>query len=132
MSALLFNKPGLGNRVQYVSSAEATAAGYPQTSPCVYTTLPTAPKAMGNPTISGAGDATTVGTVFTVSDGAVSAWPAPTITYQWMVDGSPAGGETADTFDTTGLNPGDEITCTQTATNASGAVSMTSNAVVLS
>lgn len=132
MSAMLFNKSGVGNRVQYVSSADADAAGYPTLYPGFYSSLPTPPKRLTSPTIKGENGETVVGTLFEVTDGTVEAWPAATSEYQWNVNGTPAPGEVGLVFDSAGLSASDQITCTQTVTNAYGSVDMVSNIAVLS
>ena len=128
MSALLYNS-GFGPRLKYISSADAVAAGYTKIFPAVYKAPdPVAPTETTAPVIAGA---TTVGSTLTVTPGVYDAYPAPTITRQWQANGTDIPGETGLTLDTTGLLASDSITCVETATNASGSINSTSNAIVL-
>ncbi len=131
MSALLYNNPSIGDRVRYVSSADAQSAGYPELYPGFYTSKPTPPKNVVAPVIAGDGGATAVGTLFEVTPGTYDAYPAPTLDYQWQVNGVPVPGETGFTYDSTDDAPDDFIACVETATNATGDVSKMSNLVKL-
>ena len=66
------------------------------------------------------------GNTLTVSDGTWTGTPAPTYTYQWKRDGVNIGGATNSTYAVTASDCGPAITCTVTATNASGSASTTS------
>lgn len=57
------------------------------------------------------------GQTLTVSGGAVTGNPVPTLSYQWMRDGNPIVGATGDTWVAT---EGTAVTCVITATNAKG------------
>lgn len=129
MSALLYQKPGFGNRISYISSADAVSAGYEKIGPSLYQAPDlAAPTVDTAPVISGS---TTVGSTLTVTPGVYNGYPVPTITRQWQNNSVDIGGETGLTLDTTGLTASDSITCVETATNSEGSVNSTSNAIVL-
>ena len=132
MAAEIFFKSGFGRRVRQITVAAAQAAGLRKLAGNIYSSLPETPTIKTAPTIAGAGGATAVGTVFTLTPGAYNGQPAPTLSYQWTNNGSDIGGETAETLDTTGLSPGDLILCVVTATNGSGTLVTNSNVVALS
>jgi hypothetical protein len=82
------------------------------------------------PSIAIAGDGTP-GNLITATPGTWTGTPAPTYTYQWMLAGSPMGGETGMTLDTTALSASDVITVEETAHNLAGTSSVTSNEITL-
>ncbi len=67
------------------------------------------------------------GFVLTLTRAVWSGYPDPTVTIQWKRDGSSIGGATATTYTTVSADAGKTITCTETATNASGSANTTSN-----
>jgi hypothetical protein len=69
------------------------------------------------------------GQTLTVSDGTWNGSPAPTFAYQWRRGGTNIGGATANTRLLTAADVGFTIDCVVTATNASGSLPATSNAV---
>ena len=90
--------------------------------------IPESPANTVAPAISGDDS---VGSTLTCSAGTWTGSPAPTLAYQWRVDGVDESGETATTFDTTGLAEGDVVTCRVTGTNASGSANVTTSSVTL-
>jgi hypothetical protein len=58
-----------------------------------------------------------------------SGYPAPTYGYQWKRDTVDISGETNQTYNRVAADAGTDITCVVTATNASGAVSATTDIV---
>ena len=89
----------------------------------------TAPVNTVAPVISGAG--TTVGTVFSVTDGTWTGNPTPTYTYQWKIDTVNVPGQTSSTYDSSGDSVGEAVTCEVTATNSEGSASQISNSITL-
>lgn len=71
----------------------------------------------------------TVGETLTVTNGTWSG--SPTYTRQWKRDGANISGATGLTYVLVAADSGKTITCVVTATNAGGAVTATSNAVVI-
>lgn len=87
---------------------------------------PAAPSNLSAPVISGI---QTQGQTLTVSNGSWSGFPPPSFTYQWKRAGSAIGGATSQTYVIQAADVGQAITCTVTATNASGSASATSASV---
>lgn len=56
-----------------------------------------------------------------------SGYPSPSVAIQWKRNGVNIGGATSSTYTTVSADAGTTITCTETATNASGSNSSTSN-----
>lgn len=90
------------------------------------TTTPSAPVNTVLPAISGI---QTQGQTLTTSNGSWAGSPIPTYTYQWKRAGSNIAGATSQTYVVQAADVGQAITCTVTATNASGSASATSGSV---
>lgn len=89
---------------------------------------PRAPEFTSAPVISGAKP---VGSVLTrTSPGSYTGNPAPVVTNAWCRDGTPIAAQTNPTYTTVAGDVGKNITCRVTLTNASGAVSQHSNAII--
>ena len=72
-----------------------------------------------------------VGATLTASAGTWTGDPTPTITRQWLRNGVPVPGATGSTLSTAGYADEDVITLIETATNAVGTASASSNAIGL-
>jgi hypothetical protein len=139
MAGILVMKPGFGRRVQRISAAAAEAEVAAGTAKrivrgALYTRIgvvPPVPKPTVTtaPVIVGAGGATTPGTLFTVTPGVYTG--SPTVTRQWKNGAADIAGATGLTLDTTALAADASITCVETATNAGGSVTSSSNAIVI-
>lgn len=127
-----------GRRLRKIS--QQAAASLKKLGPGLYTSIPAlgyvappptpaAPTVTTQPVLAGAGGATSVGTLLTVTPGVYTG--SPTITRVWKKGTDTIAGQTGLTLDTTSLAQGDSITCVETATNAGGNVTGTSNAIVL-
>jgi hypothetical protein len=98
-------------------SASATATGV------VVTAAPLAPSNTVAPVISGSAN---IGATLTATTGTWNGYPAPTYAYQWKSDGVFVG-TNSSSYVVQASDNGKSITCTVTATNASGSASATSN-----
>lgn len=78
------------------------------------------------PTISGTAQ---VGQSLTATPGTPPGWPTPTLTGQWLRDGSAITGANGLTYEQVTADLGASITYRETATNASGSATATSNAL---
>ena len=87
----------------------------------------TLPVNTATPTVTGS---TALGSVLTTTNGTWTGNPAPTITRQWLRDGTPIAGATATTYTTVTDDLGRAIVCRVTATNSQGASSTNSNTIV--
>lgn len=82
------------------------------------------------PTVSVAGSISgnvNEGFVLTLVPTIWNGYPDPTVTRQWKRDGANISGATGTTYTTVSADAGKTITCTESATNASGSGSSTSN-----
>jgi hypothetical protein len=70
-----------------------------------------------------------VGDSLSCSTGSWTGKPTPTLTYQWLRDGSPISGATVDSYQVQAVDQGHGLTCQVTASNAAGQANETSNAV---
>jgi hypothetical protein len=137
MAGILVMKSGFGRRVQRITAAAAEAEVAAGTAKrlvrgALYTRIGIAvpkPTVTTAPVVTGAGSATTPGTLFSVTPGVYAG--SPTVTRQWKKGAADIPGATGLTLDTTGMVAGDSITCVETAINAGGSVISTSNAVVI-
>ena len=71
----------------------------------------------------------TVGSTLTVTDGTWTGTPVPTITRQWLKDGTPIAGETDSTYVLSEADEGGTITVSVVATNKLASAAKASNAV---
>lgn len=127
-----------GRRIRKIS--QQAAASLKKLGSGLYTSIPAlgyvapppppaAPTVTTQPVLAGAGGATAVGTLLTVTPGVYTG--SPTVTRIWKKGATTIAGQTGLTLDTTSLAQGDSITCVETATNAGGSVTGTSNAIAL-
>ena len=72
---------------------------------------------------------TTVGQTLSLTGGAVTGNPTPTVTYQWLRGGVAISGATSATYTLVEADDGENISCTKSATNVIGSGSDTSDAV---
>ena len=86
--------------------------------------VPTAPSVAVAGTIDGD---LNEGFVLTLTPTVWNGYPAPSVAIQWKRNGVAISGATAFTYTTVSADAGTTITCTETATNASGSDSGTSN-----
>lgn len=89
---------------------------------------PLAPSVTTNPVIVGG---TTVGSILNCTTGVYAGYPVPTVTRQWKADGTNIAGATGLTYVTVAGDVGKAVTCVETATNASGTATGTSNAITV-
>jgi hypothetical protein len=80
------------------------------------------------PSISGTAE---VGATLTRTEGTYSGNPTPTLSGQWQRDGVDITGETGATYEVVSDDQGADITYRETATNAVGSVSVSSNAIAI-
>jgi hypothetical protein len=80
------------------------------------------------PSISGDTD---LGATLTRTEGTWSGNPTPTLSGQWQRDGVAIAGETGATYEVVSDDQGADITYRETATNAVGSVSVSSNAIAI-
>ncbi len=85
-----------------------------------------APQSGTAPSIGGTA---ATGETLTCTPGTFTGAPTPTLTFEWLRDGTPIPGATGTTYVLTGDDAGHAITCRVTATNPGGAASATSPAV---
>jgi hypothetical protein len=83
-----------------------------------------APENLSAPTVSGQA---ALGAQLTCSEGAWSGSPAPTITYQWLRDGTPIASALAPAYTVVEADQGHVLSCNVAATNNEGVASKTSN-----
>jgi beta-glucanase (GH16 family) len=86
----------------------------------------TAPVNTARPAISGA---PAVGQALTCSTGLWSGNPAPTLSYEWVSDGSPIVGASAPAYSVRSTDQGHALSCRVTAANTAGSVRAPSNAL---
>ena len=72
-----------------------------------------------------------VGATLTASAGTWTGTPTPTVSRQWRRNGTDIPGATGGTLSTAGYADGDVIVLRETATNAVGTASASSNAIAL-
>ena len=87
-------------------------------------TTPTAPVFSSPPAIIGT---PTVGTPVNYTPGNVTGSPSPTVTRQWLINGSEIAGATSSTYTPVAGDAGKSLSIRETATNASGTVNSTSS-----
>jgi hypothetical protein len=92
---------------------------------------PVAPAAPVNLTAPAVAGSTPSGSTLTVTPGTYSGSPSPTLSYVWKSDGTTIPGETATTYVTEVEDVTHVITVAETATNASGSASATSNGITV-
>jgi hypothetical protein len=85
-----------------------------------------APTVTTAPVIAGTAN---VGQTLTCTPGVYAGVPAPTVTRQWKAGTANIPGATGLTYVVAAGDSGKSITCVETATNASGSVTGTSNAI---
>lgn len=126
MPAELYTKLPFGRRLRKI--ALSATAGLIKINSAFFSSVGVVfpPTVTTAPVISGS---SVVGSVLTVTPGVYT--NSPTVTRQWRANGTAIPGATSLTFNTTGRAVGESITCHETATNAGGNVSSTSNAIVL-
>jgi len=127
----IYLKPGFGRRIRKITAAAAAGLKHLYTNLYTSVGMATTPKPTVTtaPVVAGAGGADAVGTTFTVTPGVYTGTPA--ITRQWQNNGADIPGETGTTYDSTGDSAGDVVTCVETATNAGGSITSTSNGITL-
>lgn len=84
------------------------------------------PVVTAQPTIAGA---TAIGSLLTLTPGTWTG--ADSIAHQWEANGVPISGATGLTYTTTAAEAGKSVNVLETATNAAGSASTTSNAIVV-
>lgn len=89
---------------------------------------PAAPTSTAAPAIPAAA---LIGDILTCTRGLWSGFPTG-YTYQWKLDGVPIVGQTTDTYQVVAGDATHNLSCTVTATNATGSTSADSNAVTVS
>lgn len=72
-----------------------------------------------------------VGQALACSSGSWTRNPAPTFSFEWLSDGSPIGGASANTYTVQSSDRGRALSCRVTATNTAGSVSALSNALLI-
>jgi hypothetical protein len=72
---------------------------------------------LGGPTISASAEPVIVGTKLTCNEGAWTGAPAPTFTFQWLLNGGAIPGQTSNVFTVTGADRGFVISCKVTGTS---------------
>jgi hypothetical protein len=70
-----------------------------------------------------------VGETLTCGDGTWTGEPAPTFTYQWLLEGTPISGATTGAYVMRSADAGENLVCEVTATNSAGHKSATSGGV---
>lgn len=108
-----------------VETGTNTQGGVEATSNSI--TIPVGLSNITPPSIAGAGS--TPGTTLTVTPGTWTGNPAPTLTYQWELGGTPIAGQTGLTYVIQDADRGLPITCVESAVNPQGQGSATSNSI---
>lgn len=110
-----------------VTRSSGTAAMTTGASPNWAYVTTNRPPTVSKPTIDGTPQ---VGTAATLTLGSIDAAPAPTLAYQWLIDGANAtgAGSTTSTYTPASIDSGKALTVRVTATNTEGSGSATSDA----
>lgn len=88
-----------------------------------------APSNTGSPSVSGNA---VVGSTLSCSLGTWNGVPAPTLTREWLRNGTPIALQTGSTYTTVQADVGANVACKVTATNSAGSANDTSNAIAVS
>lgn len=129
----VYSKNGFGRRLRKITAAQA--ASLRKLGPGLYTSIPelgykapqnVAPTKTRDPVITGN---TAAGDTLTCTPGAYTGTPTPTVTRQWKAGATNIAGATGLTYVIAAVDTGKSITCVETATNAAGTVTGTSNAI---